>query len=495
LRHIFHHGTTLNPSLHRQFDITEPSSTVWIESSEDGSKSPITRPMIAKSRSLSIHRLRDTRPAVIEPLVTTARQSGGVWENVPVSAWTMDEIAGLNVIDKETVLTFAQMAANAYTPEPNEGSWRDIGGFNTSLPFGWDNDGIRGHIYANRDSSVVVIAFKGTSRSLWDGTGTTRNDKNNDNLFFGCCCGQGSYVYRHVCDCNTGTYTCNMPCLREKMREENSYYSAIKHLYSNVTMIYPQAEIWLAGHSLGGALSGLLGLTYGRPAVTFEAIPDALPAGRLGLPFPPGSDPAKPQKRENTGAYHFGITSDPVYLGTCNGATASCSFAGYSLESACHTGMECVYDVVKDLGWRVWIGTHGIDKVIDDVIKKYDTVPECNYTPECKDCGQWKETDGEYTTSSIQQTSTRTRTRTSTCTTRGWWGCLDEKTTSSTTLTRSLANTSNISCKTHGWFGWGYKDVGVSTTSSGDAKSHFTPTRTPSSRSTPARDNSIILET
>ena len=236
------------------------------------------------------------------------------------------------------------------------------------------------------------------------------------------------------------TYECNMPCLREKMRAENRYYAAVKHLYSNVTTLYPDAEIWLAGHSLGGALSGLLGLTYGRPAVTFEAIPDALPARRLGLPFPPGEDPDRPQARRNTGNFHFGITSDPVYLGTCNGATASCSFAGYALESACHTGMECVYDVVKDWGWRVWIGTHSIDKVIDNVIKKYDTVPKCRFTPDCVDCAQWKEKEGDLTTTSSRETTTRTRSRTSTCRTPGWWGCLDEKTTTTTGLKSSMSS-------------------------------------------------------
>ena len=338
----------------------------------------------------------------------------------------------------------------------------------------------------------MVIAFKGTSRALWDGPETTKNDKENDNLFFGCCCGQGNYFYRHVCDCNTGTYECNMPCLTDKMREENRYYAAIKHLYTNVTTLYPDAEVWLAGHSLGGALSGLLGLTYGRPAVTFEAIPDALPAGRLGLPLPPGSDPNRPQARENTGIYHFGITSDPVYLGTCNGATASCSFFGYALESACHTGMECVYDVVNDWGWRVWIGTHSIDKVIDYVIKKYDTVPECRFTPECKDCAQWKETEGDYTTTSSKPTATRTRTRTSTCKSPGWWGCLDEKTTSLTTSTRSVPTTSTASCKTHRWLGWGCKDRTMELTGT-TAMAYFTPTRTVSEARTLAASPALGL--
>ena len=161
---------------------------------------------------MSIERLRDIRPSVVEPLVSEARQTAGVWENMPISAWTIDEISGPNVTDKDTVLTFAQMAANAYHPEPNKGDWRDIGGFNDSFPFGWEEDGIRGHIYANPDSLIVVIAFKGTSRAFWDGKGTTKNDKDNDNLFFGCCCGQGSYFYCYVCDCNTGTYTCTVAC-------------------------------------------------------------------------------------------------------------------------------------------------------------------------------------------------------------------------------------------------------------------------------------------
>ncbi|KKY39409.1 putative autophagy protein atg15 [Diaporthe ampelina] len=134
----------------------------------------------------------------------------------------------------------------------------------------------------------------------------------------------------------------------------------------------------------------MLGLTYGLPVVTFEAVPDALPASRLGLPVPPGADPSNPQTREYTGAYHFGHTADPVYIGTCNGATASCSYGGYALESACHTGRECVYDVVADKGWRVGIGTHKIRSVINDVILKYDEVPECKYTPECRDCANWK---------------------------------------------------------------------------------------------------------
>ncbi|KAJ2975502.1 hypothetical protein NQ176_g5486 [Zarea fungicola] len=158
------------------------------------------------------------------------------------------------------------------------------------------------------------------------------------------------------------------------------------------------------------------------------------------------------------GTYHFGHTADPVYMGSCNGVTASCSFAGYALETQCHTGYECVYDVVADKGWRVGIGTHKIRSVISDVLLKYDEVPKCVKTPKCRDCGQWKmyESNGtETTTTPVTSTSTRTRTRTSTCKTPGWWGCLDETTDPATPPPTSapITTTTTSTCKTPGWFG------------------------------------------
>lgn len=85
-------------------------------------------------------------------------------------------------------------------------------------------------------------------------------------------------------------------------------------LYSNVTELYPDSNVWFAGHSLGGSVGSFLGLTFGLPAVTFEAVPDALPARRLGLPVAPGSISGLPQTRQYTGSYHFGQTADPIYM-------------------------------------------------------------------------------------------------------------------------------------------------------------------------------------
>jgi len=50
--------------------------------------------------------------------------------------------------------------------------------------------------------------------------------------------------------------------------------------------MYPDSNIWMIGHSLGGALAGLLGATFGAPVVTFEAPGDKMAAQRLHLPSP-----------------------------------------------------------------------------------------------------------------------------------------------------------------------------------------------------------------
>ena len=43
-------------------------------------------------------------------------------------------------------------------------------------------------------------------------------------------------------------------------------------IFEDVRRTYPNASIWFTGHSLGGSLSSLLGLTYGLPAVGFESV-------------------------------------------------------------------------------------------------------------------------------------------------------------------------------------------------------------------------------
>lgn len=63
-------------------------------------------------------------------------------------------------------------------------------------------------------------------------------------------------------------------------------YPRCKNLYHNITYMYPKSNIWLTGHSLGGALASLLGASFGAPAVAFESPGDKQASTRLHLPQP-----------------------------------------------------------------------------------------------------------------------------------------------------------------------------------------------------------------
>lgn len=291
------------------------------------------------------------------------------------------------------------------------------------------------------------------STAVFEGAETSTKDKINDNLFFSCCCAQqGHYLWHQVCSCATNTFQCDGNCLIRELMSEDNYYRAAIDLYINAKKLYPESTIWLTGHSLGGVLASLLGLTFGHPAVTFETPPDALAARRLGLAPPPGS--ASQQARKYTGIYHIGNTADPIYMGSCSSPYSLCSLWGYAFESQCHTGSRCVYDTVKDKGWWQSVAHHPITSFIHDVIETYDNVPTCEpEDPECIDCFNWQ-FNGTVTTTSTTSSATSTSnsyTRTETCKTPGWWGCLD-KTTSSSISTTSQS-TSTTTCHTPGWFG------------------------------------------
>ncbi|WPG99267.1 Hypothetical protein R9X50_00207900 [Acrodontium crateriforme] len=459
LRHIYHRGTHEFPDLHRYLDIP-PDAVLQVTTDGGLTVEDAPKELRVKARSTTIQRLEKRNAEDIDRILDYA-DTHGETISLPSSAWTMDEIAGPNITDKETIISFAKMASNAYVQDHNSSDWMPVGGgFNYTDDFGWQHDGLRGHIFADERNETVVIGLKGTSMAIFDGIDTTGNDKLNDNLFGSCCCGQqGSYTWRQVCDCATSTYTCNSTCVRQALREKGRYYWAVRDLYHNVTDRYPDSDVWLSGHSLGGVVSSLLGLTYGIPTITYEAFPDALAASRLGLPTPPGYSIGSHQSRRNLGIYHIGHTADPVYMGTCGTSTSLCSVAGYAFQTGCHTGQTCTYDTVGDLGWRVTVGTHRIVSVIRDVLKKYDAVPGCEEDLDCTDCFNWKyyESNGtEPITTTTSSATTSTRTRTETCKTPGWWGCLDESstaTTSTTTITKSIPSSSTSTCKTPGWFG------------------------------------------
>ncbi|ODV96641.1 hypothetical protein PACTADRAFT_48470 [Pachysolen tannophilus NRRL Y-2460] len=449
IRHIYHHGAGENYRIHRRLDITpsfiESQMNVkslenivgnWPQSFMQSDELPWTKKLNAKKIiNQPVRRLKERDPDFIESYLDYALKAGSEEASKIHLDWSDDLISLPNITDKESVANLALMCSNAYVEIPGTGDWQDVGDtWNETEGIGWETDGIRGHVFVNDDNSTIIIAIKGTSAQYLniDGSSdTVNNDKINDNLLFSCCCARVSYMWATVCDCYQSSYTCDQRCLEKEMNREDRYYKSALHIYKNVTNHYPNAKnIWLTGHSLGGALASLAGRTFGQPVVTFEAVPELLATRRLHLPVPPGL----PSHFEHI--WHFGHTADPIYMGVCNGASSTCSLAGYALETQCHSGKQCVYDVVSDYGWRVNMIHHRIHTVVDDVILAYNETAPCVIPPPCHDCFDWKYTAGD---DKSQKTSTAPFTKTTTvatststipsgdhCIRRNWYGkCLE----------------------------------------------------------------------
>jgi lipase ATG15 len=226
--------------------------------------------------------------------------------------WKIKEIVVPDVTDLITVTTLAQIANNAYIEIPKTFDWIDVNKpWNLSSDFGWEKNGLRGHVYANDNNETIIISLKGTSPAVFLGGGTGGNDKINDNLLFSCCCAKLGVTWKPACECCSSPQVCNSTCIESELASEAHYYQAALEIYYTINDAFPNSNIWITGHSLGGALAALTGLTFAAPTVTFCAPGDRLAAGRLHLPSPPGVNP------EEQLTWHFGHTADPIYTGTC----------------------------------------------------------------------------------------------------------------------------------------------------------------------------------
>ncbi|KAF9481321.1 alpha/beta-hydrolase [Pholiota conissans] len=281
----------------------------------------------------------------------------------PALNWVDWEVPTPDVTKRSTLLQMAKMAFNAYAPDNSSASdWYDISDGWRSDPHGWgpEDDGLRGHIFVSTDNSTVVISIKGTSAGWLVGGGgpTVAKDKKNDNLLFSCCCARVGPTWSTVCGCYDGNYRCDADCVEDAMKDEGLFYPIGLNLYNNVSYLYPNANIWLTGHSLGGGLTALIGATFGAPVVAFEAPAERMASQRLHLPPPPTINHVT----------HVYNTADPIPMGTCTGVTSSCAIGGFALETRCHNGQVILYDTVQKLGWSVNIGNHGIKVVTDKIL-------------------------------------------------------------------------------------------------------------------------------
>ncbi|KAE9399288.1 alpha/beta-hydrolase [Gymnopus androsaceus JB14] len=266
--------------------------------------------------------------------------------------WDVVHLDGPDVENLHTLAQLGRMSGNAYAL-PGQKDWYGIDPvWNISFPFGYEDaeDGFRGHVFLSQDNSTVVLSIKGTTLQ----GPTSKKDKYNDNLLFSCCCARVdlSWVFNQVCDCYAHNWRCDNKCLSDALIEDSLFYTVGVNLVNDLLMLYPTANLWLVGHSLGGALASLLGSTYGLPAVTFES------------------------------------PRDPIPQGACTGFGSPCAQAGYALETRCHLGK----------GIRIrYCRTHSIKEVITKVLEADGVewedgreVPEAKEEIGCVDCYKWE---------------------------------------------------------------------------------------------------------
>ncbi|SMN20646.1 similar to Saccharomyces cerevisiae YCR068W ATG15 Lipase required for intravacuolar lysis of autophagic bodies and Cvt bodies [Maudiozyma saulgeensis] len=391
--------------------------TLWSTNPRYRTTDPFSYKFKISQDSKAVPRMKNRDPTYLEFLASDVGRQ-------VIPEWIDEFIRVPNITDKDSVIGLALMSSNAYVGVPHTGDWRNVTqpwDHKETDGFGWDGEGLRGHIFYNRKDDIVVISIKGTSAQGIPGAGddeTTTNDKLNDNLLFSCCCARVSYLWNTVCDCYIKSNTCDESCLEKEIRQKDRYYQAVIDIYADVIVRYPTATVWMTGHSLGGALAALVGRTFGLPVVTFEAPGELLAAKRLHLPFPPGL----PQYQDTV--WNFGHSADPIFLGTCNGASSSCSIAGYAMETSCHSGQVCVYDVVKDKGWHVNMFNHRIHTVIDQILVVYNETAECVVPEPCVDCYNWDfwpdRNHKKITTTEVSTTTAEHST--SVCIGRNWLG-------------------------------------------------------------------------
>ncbi|CAG8438736.1 2401_t:CDS:2, partial [Scutellospora calospora] len=301
-----------------------------------------------------------------------------------------------NYKDRESILSLAKMSYDAYIELSKEAEWIDLDEDWEKLPFGWEDVGLRGYIFADPDNSTIIIAFKGTSLYLVNGGGpTAHKDKLNDNLMFSCCCAKVDFTWRGICGCHMGGMKCNDACIRNECDIKDSYYNVALEIYNQAKIDYPNSKIWLTGHSLGGSIASLIALTYNLPAVLFQTPGELLYAKRIGLLNIPDSD--LNNYLDKLQIYHFGHTADPVYSGTCNGKASTCYLSGFAMETRCHVGKTCTYDTRAKLGWKRTIVNHAMLPFMNQVINEWPRITEgkediatCEVEYDCQDCESWE---------------------------------------------------------------------------------------------------------
>ncbi|KAJ7024751.1 alpha/beta-hydrolase [Mycena alexandri] len=318
--------------------LTDSSDVETVPTAADASSSAGI--LADNSHTLQTRRIRSYKPPSFalhaQARAQSMRFATALLQEFPLEE---EEVTAPDVEERATLLELAKMSNNAYV-DPDDTAWYELGAnWTVSYPFGWapDADGFRGHVFCDSGqldgSSGTQGYFLRFPRRRWPDTAAARAWTGRGPPSAGVIAGAGNATPTSV---------------EEALIDDSLFYPIGTNLFNNLTYMYPESDIWIIGHSLGGALASLLGATFGSPVVAFEAPGEKMAAGRLHLPSPPST-------LHITHVYH---NADPIAMGTCNGV----------LSSYVTSVRGIVYDTVSNLSWSVDVRLHGIVKVIEEIL-------------------------------------------------------------------------------------------------------------------------------
>ena len=304
----------------------------------------------------SSNRLLDEQTVFLRADIPTASSSSSSsFYNIKTTE-NINHMKQVPQLDVETLLSLARMCSNAYVDDQTSPSqWIPVPPFHNNITIGdHTSDGLRGYVFGTSSNSVdgdedignlMIIAIKGTSTTFFGlPTGyTSRRDKIEDNLMFSCCCGAVDQTWWPICNCHqpakllgSDDKVCDMQCMRAEGDHPDSYINIALKIYEQVKQMYPQSQVWFTGHSLGGAVSALAAVRVGVPAITFESPGEKMFFRKMQW--------AKKTQNAEDMIWHFGVSSDPIFTGSCQGVYSACYLNGYAMESQCHLGNVCTID-------------------------------------------------------------------------------------------------------------------------------------------------------
>lgn len=144
----------------RIYDVYHQNAVYIGKDGEDGTIS-----LRLRQRPAQIYRLPTSVSTLLNNTPAKVRNATPEGDD-STQEWRLTQVSEPDVSDKETVLSLAKMASDAYLLDEHTPDWlwlNSSAGFNLSSGFGWQDNRLRGHVFANAENRSIVIAIKGTS--------------------------------------------------------------------------------------------------------------------------------------------------------------------------------------------------------------------------------------------------------------------------------------------------------------------------------------------